>query len=613
MCGILGEFSLSTTNSLVFKQILELSKNRGPDMVGYYSGSNIQFGFNRLSILDTSEYANQPIFSPSGRYIIMCNGEIVNYHEIQGLCGIKNNQLRSKSDTEVLSHALDKWGIDRMLSSIRGMYAIAIFDLKKNCLDLIRDPAGIKPLYTAKTDQGWIFASQYDQIFKHPWFKGSMEINQEALAEYLQLGYIPAPGALFNNSWMIGPGENHTININFQVNVQKYYSIIDEDIFEERNPNTLNLLNNNLQTTFSDYIHSDVPLGTFLSGGIDSPLVNAVITSKYKDLKAFTLSSTHAGLDESVQAAKIGEYLGLDHHIEPFQFGDVTSWLDDHFKAFSEPFADYSSLPTYLLCRQAVKHYTVLLSGDGGDELFWGYPRFLGTIIYKNWFCFPRHLRLLLAGILRRMGRRISSGIECYTLGDWALERQSPNYSSEVKRMLPNADVSLSLKKLYKSPQPISKPSILLKWLRKNEFYGHLQRVLLKVDRSSMANSLEVRVPFLDRNIIDFSSKITPELGASHKIPKYLLRETLKNYIPEHLMLDKKQGFSINLSTLLNNELKEEVSDMLNSTDLFPFNTLDLSVVRDKCNQFFTTDNNNPWSIWIIYSLQKFAITHNLR
>ena len=612
MCGILGEFSLTTTNRLVFKHILELSKNRGPDMVGYYSGSNIQFGFNRLSILDTSEDANQPIFSPSGRYVIMCNGEIVNYLDIQSSCGISDNQLRSRSDTEVLSHALDIWGVDKMLTRIRGMYAIAIFDIKKNCLYLIRDPAGIKPLYTAKTDQGWIFASQYNQIFKHPWFKKSMTINQESLSEYLQLGYIPAPGALFNNSWMIGPGEYHTIDINFQVQVQKYYSITDEYIFEERNPNTLNLLNNNLQATFSDYLHSDVPLGTFLSGGIDSPLVNAVIASKYKDLKAFTLSSTHAGLDESVQAAKIGEYLGLVHHIEPFQFGDVTDWLEDHFKAFSEPFADYSSLPTYILCRQASKYHTVLLSGDGGDELFWGYPRFLSTIIYKNWFCFPRNIRLLLAGVLRRMGWRISSGIECNTIGDWVFERQSPNYSLEVKKIFPNAQISTSLEQLYSSPPPTSKPAELLKWLRNNEFYGHLQRVLLKVDRSSMAHSLEVRVPLLDRNILDFSSKIIPELGITHQIPKYLLREALKNYVPEHLFLDKKQGFSINLSTLLNNDLKEEVKDIFNNTDLFPYNTLDLSVTRNKLDRYYKMKNENPWSIWIIYALQKFASVHNL-
>ena len=177
MCGVLGEFGIALTEKSTFEQILELSQNRGPDMVGYYSNSNIQFGFNRLSILDTTEDGNQPILSPSGRYVIMCNGEIVNYNDIQRLCDISNNQLRSKSDTEVLSHAIDLWGVNDMLSHIRGMYVIVIFDLKKNCLHLIRDPAGIKPIYTAKTDYGWIFASQYDQIFKHPWFKQSMEIN----------------------------------------------------------------------------------------------------------------------------------------------------------------------------------------------------------------------------------------------------------------------------------------------------------------------------------------------------------------------------------------------------------------------------------------------------
>jgi len=612
MCGIFGEFGNILSEKSAFDKILKLSQNRGPDMVGYYSNSTIQFGFNRLSILDTTENGNQPIISPSGRFVVMCNGEIVNYHDIQNTCGISNNQLRSASDTEVLSHAIDCWGVQKMLLHIRGMYAMSIFDLKENSLHLIRDPAGIKPLYTAKTDQGWIFASQYDQIFKHPWYKQSLEINQEALSEYLQLGYIPAPAALFKKSWMVGPGECHTININFQVHIQKYYSFTNNNIFEETKLETKLLLKKRLQTTFPDYLHSDVPLGTFLSGGIDSPLVNAIISPNYNGLKAFTVSASHSGIDESVQAKKIGEHLNLDHHIELFNFRGVKDWIDDHFRAFSEPFADYSSLPTFILCKQAAKHHSVLLSGDGGDELFWGYPRFLETIIYKNWFCFPRIIRQYWAGILRRMGKRISSGIECDTIGDWALERQSPNYSTEVKAMLHNANNSISLKRLYSSPPPSSHPSIILNWLRNNEFYGHLQRVLLKVDRSSMAHSLEVRVPFLDRNILDFSSQIIPQLGGSHQILKYLLRETLKDYVPENHFLQTKQGFSIDLAQLLKNDLKEEVQDILYSKDIFPFNTLNIPIVRKKVEHFFQVNDENPWGLWILYSLQKFAITHNL-
>ena len=264
------------------------------------------------------------------------------------------------------------------------------------------------------------------------------------------------------------------------------------------------------------------------------------------------------------------------------------------------------------MCKQAAKHHTVLLAGDGGDELFWGYPRFLNTMLYKNWFCFPRNLRLLWAGVLRRMGYRISSGIEFKTIGDWVLERQSANYSSKVNKIFPNANNSSSLKRLYISPSAKSQPLKILNWLRNNEFYGHLQRVLLKVDRSSMAHSLEVRVPFLDRNILDFSSKVIPELGISHEIPKYLLREALKYYLPKHLFLQKKQGFSINLSTLLNNDLKEEVQDIFNSSDFFPYNTLDSSFIRNMGEQYYKMDNENPWGLWVLYSLQKFAVTHKL-
>ena len=527
MCGIIGEFGKTITPKSVFLELQKLSTKRGSDMKGYFCNENIQFGFNRLSIIDTTKNGNQPISSPSGRYLILCNGEIVNFNELIDYLRIKPNALRSKSDTEVVAHAIDNWGIEKTLEQIRGMFAISIFDNHESKLYLVRDPAGIKPLYCAKTNEGWIFASQYDQIFKHSWFSKTKKVNIHALSEYFQLGYIPAPNALYMNSWMIEPGFYYVIDMNFNLEKIPYYSI-DDNIqnFEENSNVTVDKLNESLISVFPDYIHSDVPIGTFLSGGIDSPLIASIISKKVPDLKAYTISSMHSDIDESNYAGKIANHLRLDHHIEPFSFSDVTRWLDNHFLAYSEPFSDFSSLPTYLICQQASKHYKVILSGDGGDELFWGYGRFLSTVAVMNWFRYPVLMRRIGAALIRRIKRyRFGSGIEAKTIGNWVFERHGPHYSNQVKELIPDFCFSESTTSLYDSPLPLDGPIKLLKWLRKNEFYGHMQRRLLKMDRASMAHGLEVRLPFLDTRIIDFSNQVTPSLGIEHEEPKILLKK----------------------------------------------------------------------------------------
>ena len=614
MCGIIGEFGKTITPKSVFLELQKLSTKRGSDMKGYFCNENIQFGFNRLSIIDTTKNGNQPISSPSGRYQILCNGEIVNFNELIDYLRIKPNALRSKSDTEVVAHAIDNWGIEKTLEQIRGMFAMSIFDNHESKLYLVRDPAGIKPLYCAKTNEGWIFASQYDQIFKHSWFSKTKKVNINALSEYFQLGYIPAPNALYMNSWMIEPGFYYVIDMNFNLEKISYYSI-DDNIqnFEENSNVTVDKLNESLISVFPDYIHSDVPIGTFLSGGIDSPLIASIISKKVPDLKAYTISSMHSDIDESNYAGKIANHLRLDHHIEPFSFLDVTRWLDNHFLAYSEPFSDFSSLPTYLICQQASKHYKVILSGDGGDELFWGYGRFLSTVAVMNWFRYPVLMRRIGAALIRRIKRyRFGSGIEAKTIGNWVFERHGPHYSNQVKELIPDFCFSESTTSLYDSPLPLDGPIKLLKWLRKNEFYGHMQRRLLKMDRASMAHGLEVRLPFLDTRIIDFSNQVTPSLGVEHEEPKILLKKCLDNYVPNEYILKKKQGFSINLTSLLRNELKEELKDTLIDSDFYLNDIINKNIVRNNVNRFLENKDQNPWQIWTYFALNKFAKLHGL-
>ena len=577
MCGLLGEFGKIQSPKREFDSLLKLSEKRGPDMIGYYNNLKgkkdetpfLQFGFNRLSILDLTRNANQPIISKSNKYVVMCNGEISNYMKLKRDMGLKTKDLRSSSDTEILSHAFDYYGIKNTIKRLNGMYAMVVYDLINHNIFLIRDPAGIKPLYFAQTKFGWIFASQYNQIFKHLWFKSDIQVNIKSLTDYLRLGYIPAPSALFEKSWMIEPGSFVIINSELDAHMEKYHILNENCKYIETNQSTLEKLSNILDSTFIDYVHSDAPIGSFLSGGVDSPIVNAVLSKIGHKLKAFTISTEYLGVNEAENAQKISKYLEIDHEINILDGNKIKSSLDDHFLAFSEPFSDYSSIPTFILCQEASKNYKVLLSGDGGDELFWGYTRFLSVLDYKNWFKYPKHLRLIWGGILRRLGNKVSSCIEYETIEDWVFDRQSPIWASQLKKLLPDASHSFTTKQLYTIPNSVKTSKEILLWLRKNEFYGHLQRVLLKVDRASMANGIEVRVPFLDKRIIDFSSLISPELGISHRNKKYLLKNILKSYVPENYFLSHKQGFSFDLNRLLKNELKEDFTDTLMSQNLF--------------------------------------------
>ena len=422
------------------------------------------------------------------------------------------------------------------------------------------------------------------------------------------MGYVPAPSALFKKSWMLEPGSFVKINSQLTANMQRYHFLDENCKYIETNQSTLKKLSHILDNTFIDYVHSDAPIGSFLSGGVDSPIVNAVISKLGYKMKAFTISAKYLGVNEAENAKKISQYLGIDHEIKTLESEDIKSSIDDHFSAFSEPFSDYSSIPTFLLCREASKNFKVLLSGDGGDELFWGYTRFLSILDYKNWFKYPKQLRMIWGGILRRLGNKVSSCIEYETIEDWVFDRQSPLWISQLRKLLPDASHSFTTKKLYSIPESVKTSKDILLWLRKNEFYGHLQRVLLKVDRASMAHGVEVRVPFLDRRIIDFSALISPRLGISHRNKKYLLKSILKSYVPENYFLSHKQGFSFDLNRLLKNELKEDFTDTLMSHNLFGNEFIDSKAIYDMVNNYYKGNGiNNEWGLWTLYSLQKWA------
>ena len=367
MCGLFGEFSHSLLNKNQFLTLNALSQNRGPDMSGYWSDNYYcQLGFNRLSIIDVSKNGSQPMISQNGNWAIVMNGEIYNYPEIRKKLGKTTADFKSQTDTEVILAAFENWGIKKTLNIINGMYAIALYEKDNNRIHLIRDFAGVKPLYFGLMNNRVVFASQYDQIFKHPSIKENLIPKKESLTDFIRMGYIPAPNAFFKNTWQVQPGEIVTINKQMDVKKEIYYSFpqsISE--YKETDNHAIEKLDCILSDVVKSQLVSDVSIGALLSGGIDSPLICNYIHKEAPELEAFSIGSYDSGYDESGAATNYSNFLGIKNHLYTYTDRDLVRDINDHFKAYSEPFGNYSSLPSFQVCKNAKSKFTVVLGGDG--------------------------------------------------------------------------------------------------------------------------------------------------------------------------------------------------------------------------------------------------------
>jgi asparagine synthase (glutamine-hydrolysing) len=610
MCGFFGEISAILTNENEFKSILDLSKHRGPDQQDIWKDKICQVGFNRLSILDLSENGKQPLVSPSNKFVLVFNGEVYNYKELQIKYDIAEKDLRSQSDSEILAHLVEKVSIEKFAQELNGMFAISIYDIENKKIYLIRDFAGIKPLYYGLNEKGLVFASQFDQIFKHNFFV-TKKLRPEIMKEFFGLGYMHAPNTVFENIFQVEAG--HFLIYDFQkreLETRKYYYWETNKKYNETDDKTDEKFSEVFNETIKSQINADVPLATFLSSGIDSSLVTAYTKKNKQDTTAFTFAVDDKKLNEEVVANQYAEILKVNHFVEKANKKELLEIIDNHFEFMSEPFGDYSSIPTYLITKKAKKHATVMLSGDGGDELFWGYPRFVKSINQAHWFKVPLFLRKIIVPFARKFDKKLSSGLEIFsTFSDWIFSKQI--YFNHVEKLI-SIPFSKEIKNSYKMEGNLSKENVLL-YLKRNEFDAHMQRTLKKVDLMSMANSLEVRVPFLDKNIIAFSNSIVPKLELEHHVNKIILKKNLVNYIDNNLINKNKKGFTVPLSIWLKHELKEDFINVVVNKTFYGNEFIDQKYMNSLINDFFNDKNNvNPWGLWHLYAWQKWATNNNL-
>jgi len=597
MCRIFGSVGTSTIEHQEFEKLTLISKKGGPDSTDYYSNENVQFGFNRLAVLDTTSNGNQPFISESGRYVLMLNGEIYNYKEIHKHFNLGN--LKSGSDAEVILHLIERISFDKAMHQLNGMFAISCWDSVDRKLFLARDFAGIKPMYYSSTPEGVVFGSQFNQILKHPWCE-NWSWDRVGLSEYLQFGYMTPPFTVSENVYQLGVGEYLVYSVDLKKIEKKVYKRFYEErgTISELNPESLNNVSEVITNAIKRQMVSDVPLGVFLSGGIDSSLVTAKAIELNPDLTAFTIGFDDKKLDESEKAIELAKHLKIKHHhVERFGSQSVLDIVYDHFEDMPEPIADYSSIPTYLVSKIARKTNTVMLSGDGGDELFWGYPRFLTFAKSAPYFRIPGQLpRKGIKKTLQALGIEITDFLGEPNLG--AANFAFHSYCEPKEIRVNTGDYQISEETLSGYLFNGTNSSKCLDYLRRNEFYFHLQKILVKVDRMSMANSLEVRVPLLDREVIEVSGNLYSELGQSHKRLKYVLKQVLYKHVPQSMVETKKKGFTPPLIHWVEKELRSDIESVLKSSNF---------INHDLLTSYYQNKAVSLEHLWTVYVLLKWC------
>ena len=610
MCRLFGEIAFGPQKSdlPVFEQLLRLSKPGGPDATRIVDDGVCRMGFNRLAILDLSEKANQPMYSPSKRYLVSFNGEVYNHNALRKLCDDK--PYVGTSDTETLTHCFDKFGVENTIYQLDGMFAIAVWDTLEATLYLCRDFARIKPLFYAMNANGVVFSSQYNQLALHQWFSDE-SINPEALAAYLKRHYLPSPYGLHHHTYQVEPGQIVRItSIPGEVTKKYYWRLpvnCEETIY--RPEEALDLLDTELRNAVKAEMLSDVPLGTFLSGGVDSPLISYYAAGESAQrLNTFTIGSDSAIHDESQPAAFYAEALqSLNSLYKMTDNANTAMLFNEASKALCEPFADFSMIPTYLVSKLAKTRVTVALSGDGADELFYGYERFWSIGKNLGKYDYPYWMRYGLYGMDKVLykNKHINSAV-LKTQGNSHAGLHSRFSDDLLRKVAPDLNrYTTMVDPVYQYPNCINEKELMQR-MRYAEFYDMMQKTLRKVDLAGMANGLEVRVPFLKKNVIETSLACSYLLSYGKGKKKELLKALLRTKYSNPPVDNVKRGFSVPLSKWISGCLKNEFTVVLSDKALLDNYGFSQREVMQCLMDHTQGVKDNKWPLFTIYSLLKW-------
>ncbi len=605
MCGIAGILSFNSTVSA--RQLQEITRqlsHRGPDAEGFFRDDCCALGHRRLSILDLSEVANQPMHSQDGRYVIVFNGEVYNFREIAASL---NLSLRTTSDTEVILEAFAREGVEAV-QRFNGMFAFAVYDTQQQELYLFRDRLGIKPVFYFYNDGKFAFASELKSLTTLP--EISAAINQTAISQFLHAGYIPAPHTIYQHIYKLLPG--HYLKITRQGVEEKTYWDLPSQIAPQplRDEAKAKAQLEALLTSSVKYqLISDVPLGVLLSGGIDSSTVAALAARNVgTKLNTFSIGFREGKFNEAGYAAAVAKHLGTQHHEFIVSSAEAKDLVESMLDAYDEPYADSSAIPTMLVSRLARQHVTVALCGDGGDELFLGYGMYQWAERLANplWQSF----RKPIAGLLSlgkenryRKGADLFAYENVQSLPSHIFSQEQGFFAQKELQNILQIPAAASRDKacLASTPRPL-KPS-------EKQALFDLQAylpddLLTKVDRATMRYGLEARVPLLDHRVVEFALNLSPELKLRNGVSKYLLKEILYQYVPRHLFDRPKWGFSIPLADWLRGDLKYLLDQYLDKSVVERHNLVKYESVSQLKTEFLGGNSyvyNRLWALLILH------------
>lgn len=624
MCGIAGFIDFNTrTSESTLKKMTDSLVHRGPDADGYFYDRNDKYavglGHRRLSIIDLSPLGNQPMSFSNGRYQIVFNGEIYNYQEIKDELIAAGHEFISHSDTEVILHSFDHWGV-KAVNRYIGMFAFVIYDSREEKITCFRDRAGVKPFYYYWKDGLFLFGSELKALMAHPEFKKQLDLN--AIASYMQFGYIPAPHCIYKDSFKLKHGHFLSLNLrNQELCTELYWDVYDNYTREKIKigvPEAISETESILEKAFNYRMVADVPVGVFLSGGYDSVCVTSLLQkNSMQKIKTYTIGMTEKKLDEAPFAKQVAGVLGTDHHELYCTEKDALEIVPTIPHFYDEPFGDSSVIPTCLVSRMARESVTVALSADGGDEIFGGYTHYDWMVKYYNRFnSIPQ--------IFRKTGSAILSMFPDEIVRNNISKSKFAKFKSLMKDPSPNnmfmaATVFYSDKergRLFSSPVETIESDHRRKEME-DQYFDPLSYamaldyqtymvddVLHKVDRATMSVSLEGREPFLDQHIIEWAAKLPNDLKIRDGKKKFLLKEIVHKYVSPQLMDRPKMGFSIPVNTWLRNELRHLVDKYTSRDYIEKQGIFDYAYVEDICSKFFNGGREKHEKIWFLLVFQ---------
>ena len=644
MCGIAGFIGEDRCNDRnhhgTIVQMMNAIKHRGPDSEGYWHNSefNVCFGHRRLSIIDLSTHGHQPMISYSDRYVIVFNGEIYNHLLLRENLRVSGADIawRGHSDTETLLACIDTWGLEKTIKKCSGMFAIALFDKKDNVVYLVRDRMGEKPLYYGVQEGFFLFGSELKALKQHPSFQG--EIDRNSLALQLKYNYIPTPRSIYKGISKLAPGTILKVDVSSKyTNIEAvgspvaFWSLKEVAINAQSNIYTgntieaINDLDKLLSHSVKEQMEADVPLGAFLSGGVDSSLIVSIMQSQSSSpVESFSIGFDEEGYNEAVYSKQIAQHLGTKHTDLYVSAQDAINVIPELSSLYDEPFSDSSQIPTYLVSEMTKKSVSVSLSGDAGDELFGGYNRYLWTrkIWNKVKFMPPSVKKFIAWGMLsvspmawNKILYQIVSmplpGDKIHKLANLLPAKSADDFYFHLISHWYDVESIVIGAECVVAPVANNISKLELGSIEQNMMYldsiSYLpDDILTKLDRAAMGVSLETRIPFLNHHVVEFAYQLPLSMKIRNGQSKWILRQVLDKYIPRELMERPKMGFAVPIDSWLRGPLRDWAESLLDESRLKQEGFFHVEPVRMKWDEHLSANRNWQYHLWDVLMFQSW-------